>query len=74
MSRRAMGNEKDTDLGGDGSTPGRLHGRAELEDPGRHYGAVNHLLQLSMWHELCLRVMKRKLQKKAGQSGRVHVH
>jgi hypothetical protein len=46
----------------------------ELQDPGHHYGAVNHVLQLSMWHELCLRVMKRKLQKKAGQSGRVHVH
>jgi hypothetical protein len=24
------------------------------------YGVVNHLLQLSMWHQLCLRVMKRK--------------
>ena len=62
MSRREMGNEKYTDInnGGDASAPGRLHGRAELQDPGRHHCAVNHLLQLSMWHQLCLRVMKRK--------------
>jgi hypothetical protein len=38
MSRRAMGNERDTSLndGGDTSAPGQLHGRAELQNAGRH--------------------------------------
>ena len=37
MSRRAMGNERDTGLndGGDTSAPGRLHDRAELQNAGR---------------------------------------
>ena len=42
MSRRAMRNEKDTHLndGGDIFSSVRLHGRAELQEAGRHYGAV----------------------------------
>lgn len=77
MSRRAMGNEKDTDPknGGDASAPGAGYMVGpNYKTPAAITAAVNPLLPLSMWHELCLRVMKRKLQKKAGQSGRVHVH
>ena len=75
MSRRAMGNERDTGLndGGDTSSPGRM-AWPNYKTRAVIYGVVNHLLQLSMWHQLYLRVMKRKLKKKAGQSGRVHVH
>jgi hypothetical protein len=42
MSGRAMRNEKDTELndGGDIVASIWLHGRAELQETGRHYSAV----------------------------------
>ena len=76
MSRRAMGNEKYTDLnnGGDVSAPGRLHGRAELQNAGRDLRRRQSLTTTQHVASALPTCYETEVLKESGQSGRVHVH
>jgi hypothetical protein len=52
MSRRAMRNEKGTDIDGDASAPGWLHGGAELQHA-RPFFTTKHEHSITYYNSTC---------------------